>query len=150
MFAEYWDIGQPIYECEYCGALLWKEERSDKAHNTNNPKFTLCCMKGKVQLPLMKRPPDILEKLMSRTTPMSNRFMKNIRVYNNMFSFTSMGGKIDHTVNNGQGPYVFRLGGQNMHFMGSLLPMPGNVPRFSQIYIYDTDNEVSNRMSTSR
>lgn len=103
-------------------------------------------MQGKVQLPPMKKPRSILEKLMKMTSVISKRFMKNISVYN-MFAFTSMDGKIDHTVNNGQGPYVFRMSGQNMHFMDSLLPMPGNAPRFSQLYIYDTKNEISNRMS---
>ncbi|KAF7809349.1 uncharacterized protein G2W53_036092 [Senna tora] len=28
--------------------------------------------------------------------------MKEIRNYNNMFPFTSMGGKVDHSVNNGE------------------------------------------------
>lgn len=76
--------------------------------------------------------------------------MKNICVYNNMFSFTSMGGKIDHSVNNGHGPYVFRMSGHNIHFIGSMLPLPGNQPRFSQLYIYDTENEIANRMSNVR
>ncbi|KAF7815066.1 uncharacterized protein G2W53_029035 [Senna tora] len=38
----------------------------------------------------------------------SNHFMKEIRSYNNMFAFTSMGGKIDHSVNQGKGPYLIR------------------------------------------
>nr|KAJ0199760.1 hypothetical protein LSAT_V11C600319750 [Lactuca sativa] len=72
-------------------------------------------------------------------------FMKNIRHYNSMFSFTSMGGKIDSSINRGNVPYIFRLGGQNYHNIGSLLPPDGSQPKFSQLYIYDTDNENSNR-----
>jgi len=145
---EYFDIGQPDRECESCGALMWYEERSDKCRKPTHPKFSICCMQGKVELPPFKKPPATLERLMSKSTPMSKKFMKNIRMYNNMFAFTSMGGKVDHSVNNGQAPYVFRISGQNMHYMGSLLPMPEKQPRFSQMYIYDTENELSNRISS--
>ncbi|CAH1430090.1 unnamed protein product [Lactuca virosa] len=75
----------------------------------------------------------------------SKNFMKNIRRYNSMFSFTSMGGKIDYSINKGNAPYIFRLGGQNYHSIGSLLPPNGSQPKFSQLYIYDTENENSNR-----
>ncbi|KAI9082466.1 hypothetical protein K1719_035609 [Acacia pycnantha] len=67
--------------------------------------------------------------------------------YNNMFSFTSMGGKIDHAKNNGCGPYTFVLSGLNYHHIGSLLPENGAKPVYSQLYIYDTENEVQNRIS---
>nr|GEU33484.1 DNA helicase [Tanacetum cinerariifolium] len=43
-------------------------------------------------------------------------------------------------------PYVFKISGQIYHWIGSLCPEPGNPPRFLQLYIYDTHNEVSNRM----
>nr|GEY14846.1 hypothetical protein [Tanacetum cinerariifolium] len=34
--------------------------------------------------------------------------------------------------------------------MGSLLPVAGSTPKFSQLYIYDTENEVSNRKNAIR
>jgi hypothetical protein len=77
-------------------------------------------------------------------------FIKNIRRYNSMFSFTSMGGKVDSSVNKGKGPFVFRLKGQNYHSIGSLLPLEGQKPKFSQLYIYDTENEVENRQTVLR
>ncbi|XP_031108530.1 uncharacterized protein LOC116013005 [Ipomoea triloba] len=58
-----------------------------------------------------------------------------------------MGGKIDRTVNVGTSPPVFRLHGQNFHLMGSLLPQQGQRPKFAQLYIYDTQNEDSNRLN---
>ncbi|KAI9115698.1 hypothetical protein K1719_013367 [Acacia pycnantha] len=62
-----------------------------------------------------------------------------------------MGGKIDHSINSkGGGPYSFVLSGQNHHLIGSLLSPQGNPPVFAQLYIYDTENEVSNRISTVR
>ncbi|GJR95334.1 hypothetical protein Tco_0267508 [Tanacetum coccineum] len=51
------------------------------------------------------------------------------------------------SINNGKGPYVFRISGQIYHWIGSMCPPEGEAPRFLQLYIYDTNNEVSNRMS---
>lgn len=72
--------------------------------------------------------------------------MKNIRQYNCLFAFTSMGANIDHSVNDGRGPPVFKINGQVHHRIGSLLPRDGSPPKFIQLYIYDTANEVNNRM----
>ncbi|XP_019158563.1 PREDICTED: uncharacterized protein LOC109155333 [Ipomoea nil] len=58
-----------------------------------------------------------------------------------------MDGKIDRTVNNGSAPPTFRLHGQNFHLMGSLLPQSGERPKFAQLYIYDTQNEITNRIT---
>ncbi|XP_071734178.1 uncharacterized protein [Rutidosis leptorrhynchoides] len=63
-----------------------------------------------------------------------------------MFSFTSFGAKIDHSVNGGQGPYTFRISGQTYHKIGSLLPKEGGRPKYEQLYFYDTQNEIKNRM----
>ena len=68
-----------------------------------------------------------------------------------MFAFTSMGGKVDDSINKkGRGPYVFRLHGQTYHKIGSLLPEPGAPPKFAQLYIYDTENETENRARALR
>jgi len=72
--------------------------------------------------------------------------MKNIRQYNCLFAFTSMGANIDRSVNDGRGPPVFKISGQVHHRIGSLLPPDGSPPKFLQLYIYDTANEVSNRL----
>ncbi|KAI9084416.1 hypothetical protein K1719_033606 [Acacia pycnantha] len=45
--------------------------------------------------------------------------------------------------------FAERLKGQNYHFIGSLLPPQGNPPVYAQLYIYDSENEISNRMSTA-
>jgi len=62
-----------------------------------------------------------------------------------MFAFTSLGGKVFSKLNNGNGPPQFILSGQNYHRIGSLLPEPGSAPKFAQLYIYDTQNEIQNR-----
>ena len=48
--------------------------------------------------------------------------MENIRAYNMMFAMTSFGAKVDDSINNGSGPYVFKVEGQISHWMGSLFP----------------------------
>ncbi|KAL3618781.1 hypothetical protein CASFOL_037443 [Castilleja foliolosa] len=57
---------------------------------------------------------------------------------------------VDHTINKGSGPRIFRLHGQNYHLIGSLLPEDGTTPKFAQMYIYDTENEVLNRKNSVR
>lgn len=79
---------------------------------------------------------------------MSRGFRDNIRIYNSMFQFTSIGGCIDEEVNRRPDPYVFRKSGQNHHKIGSLLPADGRSPKFAQLYINDTKNEVSNRVQS--
>ncbi|KAK1392341.1 hypothetical protein POM88_011397 [Heracleum sosnowskyi] len=51
---EYKSLGAPMCTCEYCGAVMWKEERVNKGVTCGKPKFSICCSKGKIQLP---RPP---------------------------------------------------------------------------------------------
>ncbi|XP_010446026.1 PREDICTED: uncharacterized protein LOC104728792 [Camelina sativa] len=58
-----------------------------------------------------------------------------------------MGGKIDNDINSGNGPFTFRMHGQNYHKIGSLLPVEGDLPRFAQLYVYDTAHEVQNRLN---
>ena len=76
--------------------------------------------------------------------------MENVRLYNSMFAFTSLGGKVERSVNDSAGPPQFILSGQNFHRLGTLLPISGEKPKFAQLYIYDTRNELSNRMSHFR
>ncbi|XP_015934884.1 uncharacterized protein LOC107460965 [Arachis duranensis] len=61
-----------------------------------------------------------------------------------------MAGKIDRGVNNGTAPPIFKLGGQNYHSIGSLLSPDSLRPTFAQLYIYDTENEIDNRIGTLR
>ncbi|XP_070665149.1 uncharacterized protein [Malus domestica] len=63
-----------------------------------------------------------------------------------MFSFTSMGAKVDHSMNNGSSPYIFKISGQICHLMGSLLPVDNESPKFAQLYVYDIYNEIQNQL----
>ncbi|XP_074337453.1 uncharacterized protein LOC141674642 [Apium graveolens] len=77
-----------------------------------------------------------------------SNFRWNMRPYNSMFVVASMGVQVDKLINKSRGPYVFRAGGQIYHNTSSLLPPTGKKPLFSQLYIYDTDHEISNRIGT--
>ncbi|XP_061351494.1 uncharacterized protein LOC133296511 [Gastrolobium bilobum] len=147
---DYSDIGDVAFSCVHCGALLWYAKRNRKNRQTQNPEFSLCCMNGKVDLPLLKTAPDTLVQLHNNVDERSKHFLRNIRAYNMIFSFTSFGGKVDRSVNNGSTPYVFKVGGQVHHLVGSLLPVDNTTPKFAQLYIYDTDNEMGNRMNCLR
>ncbi|XP_010424378.1 PREDICTED: uncharacterized protein LOC104709466 [Camelina sativa] len=57
------------------------------------------------------------------------------------------GGKVDRSVKKGRGPSMFALQGENYHLMGSLKPKLCDYPKFQQLYIVDTENEVANRMN---
>ncbi|KAL4286249.1 hypothetical protein AHAS_Ahas19G0067300 [Arachis hypogaea] len=62
-----------------------------------------------------------------------------------MFAFTSLGGKVLDSVNDGRGPPQFIISGQNYHRIESLLPDAGQKPKFAQLYIYDTQHEIMHR-----
>ncbi|KAL5159530.1 hypothetical protein HKD37_15G043838 [Glycine soja] len=92
-----------------------------------------------IQLPHLKKPPNIINHLLFDQDSIDNKnFQKHIRSYNIA--------KLGRSFNNGKGPPSFRIQGQSCHLIGSLLPMPGNVPKFAQLYIYDTKNEIHNRL----
>ncbi|CAI0375529.1 unnamed protein product, partial [Linum tenue] len=115
-------LGHPDCVCQFCGAIMWRQESTFATRNHKTPKFTLCCMEGKVKLPPIKQPPPFLKWLLESDHNLAKHFREFIRAYNAVFSFTSMGGKVDHSVNHGRGPYVFCVGGQIYHHIGSLLP----------------------------
>ncbi|KAF1877349.1 hypothetical protein Lal_00038265 [Lupinus albus] len=60
----YSDIGDPIMQCQHCGACMWYQERKRKHRNATTPKFELCCGDGRVQLPLLESPPPFLHHLL--------------------------------------------------------------------------------------
>ncbi|CAL2268107.1 unnamed protein product [Prunus armeniaca] len=143
----YADFGDKNYKCIYCGALFWLKESIKQKLKNNQPLFTLCCQQGKIKLQMPKPTPFFLENLLDPNKGhKSVLFRENIRVYNSMFAFTSMGAKVDQSINNGSSPYIFKISGQVHHLMGSLLPPEGQSPKFAQLYIYDTHNEVMNRL----
>ncbi|CAG8607435.1 15230_t:CDS:2, partial [Racocetra fulgida] len=78
-----------------------------------------------------------LIELFVRHDNVSKDFHKNIRAYNNAFAFTSMGIKLDKHLANMQGGIY--------HSIRLLIPVD-DIPKFLQLYIYDTEFETTNRL----
>ncbi|CAI9290023.1 unnamed protein product [Lactuca saligna] len=137
---DYVDSGDCTCVCEFCGAYFWYVERALKLSTPAHPKYYHCCRDGDVVLPYPSRfHPEFLDLYQNAT------FLKDIIAYNSMFSMTSFGANIDKSVNDNRGPYVFKIG-QICHRIGSLSPDPTKGPRFLQLYLFDTENEVQNRL----
>jgi len=73
-------IGNMDAVCSYCAATKWKDEPPG-----------LCCRNGKVQLPPLLPPCELLKSLMSGYTSDSKHFLQHIRQYNSCFQMTSFG-----------------------------------------------------------
>ncbi|KAF3633145.1 hypothetical protein FXO38_25729 [Capsicum annuum] len=66
-----------------------------------------------------------------------------------MFAFTSLGINYDKELaKRNDGIYTFRVQGQMYHFINDLFPVD-QMARNLQLYFYDTDNEITNRMACS-
>ena len=108
----------------------------------------MCCYSGKVSLPpLQPVPPELYHLLTDHHDPRAKAFRDEIRNYNNALAMTSVGRQVDHSLNNGGGPWVFKLHGQLTHRIGSLLPRPVSTPSFAQLYVYDTEYALQCRMA---
>jgi hypothetical protein len=130
-------LGAMDLECPVCGALHFKDERASGT-NLRNPEFSLCCNRGKVELPYLRDPPTLLQRLLGsykdlpehRQFPVTRAqetqgvaFRDEIRKYNSAMAFASLGVKIDGNVTGAAGgPYSFRINGQLHHKIGALLP----------------------------
>jgi len=139
-----WDCGKMDTICGFCNAKMWIRERSAKSTN-NNSQFSLCCENGKILLPNLPATPQELEVLLTIKESSAVKFRDQIRMYNSVLAFTSLGAKVDESVTRGPGPYCFRIQGELYHKIGSLCPAEGQRPQFAQLYIHDTKYEHQNR-----
>jgi hypothetical protein len=126
---------------------FWHGERLGSSQGDRIIVYNKCCKDGKVTIPPYRPRPEPLASLARFDgNSTSKNFMRNIRKYNCLFAFTSMGANIDNSVNDGRGPPVFKICGQVHQRIGSLLPPDGVSPKFMELYIYDIVNEVKNRL----
>jgi hypothetical protein len=100
--------------CGFCNAKMWIKERSAKSRK-NHSQFSLCCEKGKVLLPNLPVTLQELEVLLTSKESSAVKFRDQIRMYNLVLAFTSLGAKIDESVTRGLGPYSFRIQGELYH-----------------------------------
>lgn len=129
---------QSMVACAHCSALVWVQERSSGTRT--HPSFSICCGKGSINLPQIMPYDEILDLLRRKD------FMHNIRKYNSAMAFASMRCNLDHTLaNDKKGAFTFRISGQVMHKIGSVLPTNNKTPGFSQIYFHDPNMQATLR-----
>ncbi len=124
--------------CNHCYALKWKKE----------PKG-FCCLNGQIVIaPLSPAPPSLHTLLTSNDPDSDEPYVNQIRAYNQVLAFTSIGAKVDKELANAKdGVYTFRIQGALYHRIGGLMPSDQTEPQFAQIYFYDTnlDNQLNRR-----
>lgn len=85
-------INQQKLQCPNCNALMFNEEKT--GGTLQNPKFSLCCAKGKFKLPDIPPLPPMLLSLIKQETENGRGFIERIRSYNSAFAFTSFNAKV--------------------------------------------------------
>ncbi|KAI5407181.1 hypothetical protein KIW84_053433 [Lathyrus oleraceus] len=106
----------------------------------------MCCKGGKVTISQVSAPDELLQLFLDSSIE-CRHFRQHIRSYNHVMSFTSLGVHVDESlVATGRGIYAFHAQGAIYHKIEGFHPNQGSRPRYLQLYIYDTDNELQNRM----
>nr|GMD83298.1 uncharacterized protein LOC109183853 isoform X1 [Ipomoea batatas] len=125
----------PMNDCTYCGAKRFQYEP---------PGF--CCSRGQITL-ISNEMPTILRNLFVGQNTAAKHFQASVRTYNNTFAFTSLGiQNYDKDLcRRNKGIYTFKVQGQMYHFVNDLLPN-GCPPRNLQLYFFDTEHELENRL----
>nr|GMD60325.1 Cleavage stimulating factor 64 [Ipomoea batatas] len=121
--------------CTYCNARRFQYEP---------PGF--CCSSGQVVL-VSNQMPSLLKQLFSEKDEVSRQFQACVRTYNNTFAFTSLGihNYDKKLTRRNKGIYTFKVQGQMYHFINDLVP-GDQLPKNLQLYFFDTDHEVENRI----
>ena len=97
----------------------------------------------------MNEDPDELYMLFISSSEEAREFKRCVRIYNNSFAFTSLGVKLDKKLcSMSKGVYTFRAQGQVYHRIRQLVPTK-DPPSFYQLYFYDTEHELQNRLNFS-
>ena len=140
-------IGLMRHICGFCGAkhFLCKKTGGTIAQ----PMFSNCCYKGKVQLPPIRRYPPYWTGLLRGNNDAGKHFRSFGPPFNQVLSMASAGADVDTFLFDGHGPRTFCIKGKMRHLIGSLLPMVGQVSKFScQIYIHQSaDAQLDIRMT---
>ena len=129
----------------------------DTTRRATNPSFQMCCSNGKAILRPLGTIPTAISDLFRGNSTEAKEFKQNIRSYNSALSFTSMNANLDRSVaNNISGAYAFRIHDGVQHLKSSSLVPSDDMssataphPKFAQIYIFDTDNKLRNRMNVA-
>lgn len=53
-----------LMRCGDCNALVWFPESTEEDRLTKRPLFTICCKHGRIKLPKIREPPQVLQNLL--------------------------------------------------------------------------------------
>ncbi|KAF5348282.1 hypothetical protein D9756_010487 [Leucocoprinus leucothites] len=114
------------------------------ASTRNNPKFGVCCLQGQIRLEYLHPLDDTLGQYMQGEKPdfLVAEFFDHIWCYNAAFAMTSVGATMDQSIFQGTGPYSFKIQGTLHHLTGALLPSENETPKYAQIYIHDSAEQL--------
>lgn len=96
-----------------------------------------------MQLPPEKQPPTFLTELLSGG-PKTNHYKKKKGFATHCLHLHPLEERL--TIALTEASYTFKLGGQNYHLIGSICPIEGETPKYCQLYVYNTENKIDNRM----
>ena len=118
------DLGPCDIRCCKCGALHWKAENGLKPNGEPKPTpFSLCCEKGKVVLPDLPEPPEVLKRMLDT----DRGFLVDIREYNKLFAMASSTAQVSRLP---PGVSQFHVNGSIHHRICNQ-----QQPKFAHIYI---------------
>ena len=124
-------IGTMTHICAHCGALKFQSENSE-----------VCCRKGKVDLPVLPRPPDTILQLFTGTDHKSKVFRQHARSINNAVCLSSL--QVNESRLTGYNPCVV-FQGQVKHRLGPIQHEDGEQPCYAQLFLHDPGLELTAR-----
>ena len=130
-------------QCPHCHSLMWLGEKT--GGSSAQPKFGICCMSGKVEIPRIPDPPDSLLRMFTSNENIAKHFRKNIRKFNSGMAMASMK-TTDATIAGGLASY--RIQGVVYRMIGPPRNATNQQPACLQTYFFDLDEQV--RLRTLR
>ena len=131
--------------CPECYALHWEGEQLCSS-TKRLLRYGVCCDQGDKLLAPLQSPPEPLKHLLESQDPQCIKFRRNIRQYNLMFAFTSVGLHMDTRKFGGSSWKSFQIHGALHHNIGILDIPEGRPASYAQLYIYDSQHTTDVRM----
>ena len=120
-------VGRMEYYCLHCNAKFWENEKLSTS-TKDDFKFSLCCGQGKVVIPALPSPPELLMHPLTATDNRGRAFREHIRAYNSALAFASLGVNLDKELASVRCEvYTFRIHGVVHHYIGQLTPRVGEL-----------------------
>jgi hypothetical protein len=90
----------------------------------------MCCIGGNVSFSIVNAPPELLQLFLDGSAE-GHHFRQNIRSYNHVLSFTSIGVHVDESIlATGRGIYTLCAQGSFYHKIGGFYSTAGTRPRY--------------------